>query len=50
MKRSSIQGATVLIAGVFFSLGILAALLLPNILIVVLLTLLLLLSCVILMK
>ena len=50
MRHGGIQRGTVLIAGISFALGILAALILPNILIVVLLTMLILLLCVVMMK
>ncbi len=50
MRRGNIRNGTLLIGGIAFALGILTALLLPNVLIVVLLTLLLLLFCVAMMK
>ena len=50
MRRGSMRCGAILVSGISFALGILAALLLPNILIVVLLTLLLLFLCAIMMR
>ena len=50
MRRRNGQCGALLIAGISFAVGILATLLLPNVLIVVLLTFLLLLFCVVMMR